>query len=88
MDMRNLFCANGIGIEVRRRLLKCDISSVLTYGCESWTNIKVMERRLEATEIWFYRKMLRLSWVQKVTNEVILEKMKVKKDLLNIIRAR
>ena len=35
-----------------------------------------------------YRKMLRLSWLQKVTNKVVLEEMKVKSELLNIIRAR
>ena len=57
-------------------------------GCESWTISKVTERRRKATEIWFYRKMLRLSWVQEVTNEVVLEEMKVKRELLSIIRAR
>ena len=45
-------------------------------------------KSLEATEIWSYRKMLRLSWEQKVTNEVVLEKMKVNRELLNIITAR
>ena len=47
-----------------------------------------MERRLEATEIWFYRKRLRISWVQKVANEEALEKMKVKRELVYIIRER
>ena len=47
-----------------------------------------MERRLEATEIWFYRKRLRISWVQKVANEEALEKMKVKRELVYIISER
>ena len=38
--------------------------------------------------MWFYRKMLRISWVQKVTNEAVLEKMKVKRELMNIIREK
>ena len=37
MDMRNQLCAKIIGLEVRERLLKCYIWSVLLYGCESWT---------------------------------------------------
>ena len=71
MDMRNLFCAKRIDIGVKRRLLKCYSWLVLTNGCESVTINKVMERRLEETQIWFYRKMLRISWVQKVTNEAV-----------------
>ena len=75
-------------MEVNNRLLKCYIWSVLTYGCESWTLSKVMEKRLEDTEMWFYKKMLRIFWVQRVTNAEVLKKMKAKRQLTATIRER
>ena len=62
MDMKNVFCARKIGIGLRKRLLKCYIWSVLTYGSETWTISKIMEKKLEAVEMWFWRRMLRISW--------------------------
>ena len=62
MDMRNVLCARNLGFRVRTHLLKCYIWSVLLYGCESWTLSKNMGKRLEAAEMWFWRKMMRISW--------------------------
>ena len=64
-----MLCDRSMNIEVKKRLLKCYIWSVLTYGCELWTISKVMEDKLAAAEMWFYRRMLRVSWKEGVTNE-------------------
>ena len=72
MDMNNLLGARSLGMGVRKRLLKCYIWSVLLYGCKSLTINKNMEQRLKATEIWVWRKMMRISWTEKLTNDVVL----------------
>ena len=88
MDMKNLLCARRLGLGVRKCLLKCYIWSVLLYGCESWTINKNMEQKLTATEVWFWRKMMRMSWTEKLTNEVVLEKVGSKRQILTTIRRR
>ena len=73
---------------VRKRLLKWYIWSVLLYGCESWIIYKNMEQKLKATEMWFWRKMTRISCTEKLTNEVVLEKVGSERQLLTTIRRR
>ena len=51
------------------------------YGCEAWTVCKGERRRLEAFEMWCYRKLLKISWVDKVTNEEVLNLVKEKRSL-------
>jgi len=51
------------------RLLKCYVWSTLLYGCEGWTISNTMRTRLEATELWSLRRMMRISWTDKLTNE-------------------
>ena len=46
--------------------------SILLYGCESWTLDKDIERRIEAAEMWFLRRILRISWTEKVKNGEVL----------------
>ena len=60
MGMMNLLCTRKIELGVRKRLLKCYMRSVLLYGFESWTISKSMENKLEAIEMWFWRRMMRI----------------------------
>ena len=59
-----------------------------TYGCESWTVRKNEEARLDAFEMKVLRKILRVSWTAKKTNEWVLNKAGVKRELLDTVRAR
>ena len=61
-------------MEVRLRLLKYYVWSILLYGCEAWTISKRMQEKLEATEMWFLRRMLRISWNDKITNAAVLRR--------------
>ena len=74
--------------DLRTRFLKCFVWSTLTYGSETWTISEVMKKRLEAMEMWCYRKMLRISWTERITNEEVLRRAGTKRTLLNSIRAR
>ena len=61
---------------------------VATYGCESWTLRKNEETRLDAFEMKGPKKILRVSWRAKKTNEWILNKGGVKRELLGTVKAR
>ena len=44
------------------------------YGCETWTISEAMKKQLEAAEMWFLRRMMKISWKKKVTNEDVLRR--------------
>ena len=68
--------------------MKALVWPVVMYGCESWTLRKNEETCLEAFEIKGLRKILRVSWIAKKTNEWVLNKAGVKRELLDTIKAR
>ena len=72
---------------VRLSLLKCYVWSTLLYGAEAWTLSSVMMKKLEAFETWLYRKMLRISWKHRITNDEVYHRMGTVKALMgNIVR--
>ena len=70
------------------RLTKALVWPVATYRCEGWTIKKINEERIEAFETKCMRKIPRVSWVQKNTNEWVLDAAGVERDLLNLIKRR
>ena len=77
-----------VSLDTRLRLLKCYIWSTLLYGCETWTLSKTLEKRIEAFEIWKFRRILKIAWANHKTNDEVLNMAKCKKSLLNIIMKR
>ena len=68
--------------------MKALVWPVATHGCESWTLRKNEETSLDAFEMKGLRRMLRVSWTAKKTNERIRNKAGVKKELLDTVKAR
>ena len=62
--------------------------SVLLYGSESWTISRAMQERLQAVEMWFLRRMLRIPWVDRVTNEEVLGRAGTHRQLMRAIVTR
>ena len=59
------------------RLLRCYLFSVpFFYGIESWTLTEATAKKLESFEMWFYRRILSISWTAHITNVEVLRKMK------------
>uniref|UniRef100_A0A8D8XQX4 Endonuclease-reverse transcriptase n=1 Tax=Cacopsylla melanoneura TaxID=428564 RepID=A0A8D8XQX4_9HEMI len=88
INMRQLFCNRGINIPLKARLVRCYIFSVLLYGVESWTLTETLMKKLEAFEMWVYRRILRISWVDKVSNERVIQRMNKEKEIVNTIKTR
>ena len=54
-------------------LVKAMISLVVTYGCESWTIKKAEHQRIDASELWCWRRLLRVPWTARRSNQSILK---------------
>ena len=52
-------------------MLECYVLPILKYGCETWTVSKEMEKRTNAAEMWFLRRILRICWTSHSTNEKV-----------------
>ena len=86
--MSKVLTSKKIALNTRKRIVQCYIWSTLQYGVETWTITGSMAKRLSACEMWCYRRMLRISWTEKVSNEEVLERAKIKKRLYNIIQTK
>ena len=69
--MRSIFTNRNIYTKINT--LKAHIWSILLYGCESWTLTKDLERGLQAAEMWYIRRIMRISWTEKKSNEEVME---------------
>ena len=54
-------------------LVKAMVFPVVMYGCESWTIMKAESQRIDAFELWFWRRLLRVPWTAKRLNQSILK---------------
>ena len=84
---KNVFCG-PMDIGLRKRLVKCFVWSVALYGAETWTLRRNEEKRLEAFEMWTWRKMERVKWTDKVRNEAVLKRVGEKRSILETIKKR
>ena len=69
-------------------MVKTLVWTVLSYGAEAWT-LKVRdERKITPMEMWLWRRMLRISWMEKRTNNRMLKELEIKRELLGHVRKR
>ena len=87
-SLQKIWKSHNIPISTKIRLMKALVCPVATYGCESWTLRKNGEMRLNAFEIKGLRKILLVLWTAKKTNEWVLNKEGVKRELLDTVIAR
>ena len=62
-----------ITLPTKVRLIKVMIFPVVMYGCESWTIKKAERRRIDAFELWCWKRLLRVPWTAKRSNQSILK---------------
>ena len=72
----------------RLRILQCYVHSTLLYGSETWTLNKNLEKRIEAFEMWTYRRIAKISWTERKTNKEVCDILELKPTLLNTIKGR
>ena len=84
--MKDVLKSTKIPLHTRKRILQWYVWSTLLY--ETWTITKVMKTRIEAFELLAYRRLLKISRTEKVTNKEVLSRMKRKKRLFTILQIR
>ncbi|KAG1651849.1 Tyrosine-protein phosphatase 69D [Nymphon striatum] len=80
--MKPILMNRNISMTTKIRVLKTYVWSVLLYGCECWTFNKEIEMKLEATEMWLIRRMMRISWTEKRKNDSVLKEANVTRSLI------
>jgi len=73
MEKKKLFSSKMI-LELKKRIMRCLVWSVALYAAETWTLTQTDRRRLEACEMWTWRRMEKISWLDEVTNEEVLRR--------------
>ena len=63
--------SRDITLPTKVRLVKAMVFPVVTYGCESWTIKKAEHRRIDAFELWCWRRLLRVPWTARRSNQSI-----------------
>ena len=65
--------SRDITLPTKVRLVKAMVFPVVMYGCESWTVKKAERRRIDAFELWCWRRLLRVPWTARKSNQCILK---------------
>ena len=63
----------NITLSTKVHLVKAIVFPIVMYGCESWTIKKAEHRRIDAFELWCWRKLLRVRWIARRSNQSILK---------------
>ena len=69
----SIFKSRGITLSTQIRLVKAMVFPVVMYECESWTIKKAEHRRIDAFELWCWRRLLRVPWTASRSNQPILK---------------
>ena len=72
-NLDSILKSRDITFPTKVRLVKAMVFPVVMYGCESWTIKKAESRRIDAFELWFWRRLLRGSWTARRPNQSILK---------------
>jgi len=87
-DMRSILCNNNITMKTRLRVLNNYIFPIFTYNSETWTLNKREIEKINAFEMWTLRRMLRISYTARKTNEEVLKKANHERRLMRSIKTR
>ena len=72
-NLDSILYSRDITLPTKVRLVKAMVFPVVMYGCETWTMKKAERRRIDAFELWCWRKLLRVPWTARRSNQSILK---------------
>ena len=72
-NLDSILKSRNITLPTKFRLVKAMVFSVVMYECESWTVKKAQSRRIDAFELWCWRRLLRVPWTARRSNQSILK---------------
>ena len=72
-NLDSIFKSRDITLQTKVHLVKAVVYPGVMYGCESWTMKKAKHRRIDAFELWCWRRLLRVPWTARRSNQSILK---------------
>ena len=72
-NLDSIFKSRNITVPTKVRLVKAMVFPVVMYGCECWTVKKAEHQRIDAFELWCWRRLLRVFWRRRRSNQSILK---------------
>ena len=77
--------SRDITLPTKVRLVKAIVFPVIMYGCESWTIKKAECQRIDAFELWCWRRLLKISWTARRSNQSILKEISPEYSLEGLV---
>ena len=72
-NLDSILKSRNITLPTKVRLVKAMVFPVVMYGCESWTVKKAEHQRTDAFELWYWKRLLRVPWIARRSNQSILK---------------
>ena len=72
-NLESILKSRDVTLSTKVRLVKAMVLPVVMYGCESWTVKKAECRKIDAFELWCWRRLLRVPWIARRSNQSILK---------------
>ena len=80
-NLDSIFKSRDIPLPTKVRLVKAMVFPVVMYGCESWPIKKAKRQRIDAFELWCWRRLLRVPWTARRSNQSILKEISPENSL-------
>ena len=74
-NLDSIFKSRDITLPTKVRLVKAMVFPVVMYGCDNWTVKKAESQRIDAFELWCWRRLLRVPWTARRSNQSILKEL-------------
>ena len=84
-NLDSILKSRDITLRTKVRLVKAMVFPVVMYGCESWTGKKAEHRRTDAFELWCWKRLLRVPWTARRSNQSILKEISPECSLEGLI---
>ena len=84
-NLDSIFKGRDITLPTEVRLVKAVVFPVVMYGCESWTVKKAKCQRIDTFELWYWRRLLRVPWTARRSNQSILKEISPECSLEGLI---
>ena len=85
MIIDSILKSRDITLPTKVRLVKAMVFPVVMYGCESWTIKKAEQQRIDAFELWCWRRLLRVPWTARRSNQSILKEISPRCSLVGLM---
>ena len=84
-NLDSILKSRDITLSTKVRLVKATVFPVVMYGCDSWSVKKAERRRIDAFELWCWRRLLRVPWTARRSNQSILKTINVWQNQYSIV---